>query len=115
MKGIHMGKSLNRPGDWATVGVDADAHVATLDKIHAAVEQLVMRGAFLNMAIYETTPHAGGPVTFYFSPADGVLAKAFGAVPSASGPADTRRVLIAGDNHYAATLFAPSGGIDSGG
>ncbi|WP_421614845.1 hypothetical protein [Burkholderia glumae] len=114
LKGIHMGKSLDRPGDWATIEVSADQHLETLEKIHAMVDQLTSRGAFLNMAIYETTPHAGGPATFYFSPANSALAKALGAVASATGPIETRRVGIAVHENYAATLFAPSKGVDSG-
>ncbi|CAJ3516897.1 Uncharacterised protein [Burkholderia pseudomallei] len=111
-----MGKSLNRPGDWATLEVpDSGAQVVIDGKIHKAFETLIATGGALGTAVYATSDRPGGSATYYFSPADGVLAKAFGAAPSASGPADKRRVLIAGDNHYAATLFAPSGGVDSGG
>lgn len=104
-----MGKSLDRPGDWATLQVpDSGAQAITDDKIHKAFEALIAKGGALGTAVYATSDSPGGSATYYFSPAGGALAKAFGAVPSASGPADTRRVFIAGDNHYAATLFAPS-------
>ncbi|MDN7497939.1 hypothetical protein [Burkholderia gladioli] len=116
LKGIHMGKSLDRPGDWATLQVpDIGAQVITDGKIHKAFEALVAKGAALGTAVYATSDHPGGSATYYFSPANGALAQAFGAAPSTSGPPETRRAFIAGDNHYAATLFTPSGGTDSAG
>ncbi|WP_186209069.1 hypothetical protein [Burkholderia gladioli] len=111
-----MGKSLDRPGDWATLQVpDSGAQVITDGKIHKAFEKLIAKGAALGTAVYATSHSPGGPATYYFSPANGALAKAFGAVPSVSGPTETRRIFIVGDNHYAATLFTPSDGTDSGG
>lgn len=100
LKGIHMGKSLNRPGDWATLQVpDGNAQVIMDGNIHTAFEALIATGGALGTAVYATSERPGGSATYYFSPADGALAKAFGAVPATSGPGDTRRVFVAGDNH----------------